>query len=181
MPTKDSAQTLSFGQMPHDFLVRPGISVYGPDGRIDPEAVTILEIAKSYRVHVGTGHLSPKESYDLCLKGIEIGAPMVLTHPDWTRTKVPLDAQIELAGKGVIIEKCWINLRDGSIGVEEMAMTMRSVKPENICVTTDRGQEGVEYPVEALRLFILALLDNGFSPEEIKLMTQLIPSKILRL
>ena len=38
---------------------------------------------------------------------------------------------------------------------------------ENCYLATDRGQKNFEYPVEALMMFMDAMLDEGFSKEEV--------------
>lgn len=43
----------------------------------------------------------------------------------------------------------------------EMAAHIRTVGAEHSFMTTDRGQNGRETPVEAMQFFIEAMLENG--------------------
>ncbi|GHV58106.1 hypothetical protein FACS189460_5530 [Deltaproteobacteria bacterium] len=179
MPTKDTAHCLTFGNMHGDFLIRPGLTIFDGEGRIKKEVLEIIEITKKYEVFLGTGHLSPRESFALCKAARALGGNMVLTHPDWERTKISLSDQIELTRLGVIIEKCWINTVDGSSSLEEIASSIKAIGPEHVCLTTDRGQINVEHPAEALRLFIEALLGHGLSASDITTMVQTVPKMII--
>ena len=57
----------------------------------------------------------------------ETGVNMILTHPEFPRTRIGRDDQAELAKLGVVIEKNWFNLAQKSVMPEEMAETIRTV------------------------------------------------------
>lgn len=57
-----------------------------------------------------------------------------------------------------------------------MAQTNTGSCVENCYLATDRGQKNFEYPVEALMMFMDAMLDEGFSKEEVRIMTHDVPA-----
>ncbi|MEG1576886.1 MAG: hypothetical protein RR366_08890, partial [Clostridium sp.] len=97
----------------------------------------------------------------------------------WSRTKVPVIIQKELADLGVLIEKNWLNLAEGDTTVSEMSNHIRAVGSEHIYLATDRGQAGAEHPAEGMLRFIETLLIEGFSHEELITMVQTVPAKII--
>ena len=62
---------------------------------------------------------------------------MILTHPEFPRTRIGRDDQAELAKLGVVIEKNWFNLAQKSVMPEEMAETIRTVGSGHVYLATD--------------------------------------------
>ena len=88
------------------------------------------------------------------------------------------EIQAELASLGVVIEKNWVNIAEQSVSIEKMAQNIRMTGVEHTYIATDRGQKGSERPVEGMRRFLGALLDTGFTEEELVTMTHTVPSYI---
>lgn len=181
MPTRDSKNSLYSGNMPGDFFDRPGITVVDEKGELKDEVKTILDIAKKYDAAVATGHISQEESVLLCREGVKRGNRMILTHPEFSRTIVSAETQKKLAEQGVYIEKCWYNIAEKECTAREMAAHIRTVGADHCFMVTDRGQNLREHPVEAMKLFMEALLEEGIMEEEIYTMTHTVPQKILGL
>ena len=73
-------------------------------------------------------------------------------------------------------------LRTVSIGIctaEAMAANIRTVGPQHCVMVTDRGQFARETPVEAMALFMAAMLEQGLTAEEVTRMTHDNPQAIL--
>ena len=121
MPTRDAKNSLCSGNMPGDFFDRSGISILTETGELRAEVLEILRIARKYDAAVATGHISPEESILLCQEGIRQGNRMVLTHPEFPRTRVDVKTQKQLAALGVYIEKCWYNVAQKECTAQEMA------------------------------------------------------------
>ncbi len=51
------------------------------------------------------GHLGIDEVLAVCSAANKIGTRIILTHPDWKYTIVPLDLQVSLARNGVVSKK----------------------------------------------------------------------------
>lgn len=178
MPTRDSENCLKYGDMPGDFFSRPGITIFNEKGKLKKEIFEIFEIVKNYGAYLATGHLNSEESYALCKEGRRNGVNMILTHPEWDRTKSTGDIQKELADTGVLIEKNWLNIAEGSVSAQEMASNIKKVGAGRVYLATDRGQAGFEHPVEGMLRFIETLLNEGFTGQEIQTMLSTVPGYI---
>lgn len=170
MPTRDSANSLRYGNMNGDFFDRPGISVFNEKNELLPAVYEIMEVVKKYGAYLATGHLSLDETVLVCREGRKAGVNMILTHPDWYRTVVPVEIQKELALLGVLVEKQWNTIADGHISEEAAVKSIRDIGAEHIILSTDRGVKGKEHPAEGMLSFVKFLLDNGFSEKEITTM-----------
>lgn len=181
MPTRDAANSLESGDMPGDFFKREGLTILDGDGALKAVVYEIMDVVKSYDGTLATGHLSPHESILLCRAGIERGVRMVLTHPEFSRTTIDAEVQREMALLGVFIEKCWYNIGEGECTIEKMAQNIRAVGAQHCFLCSDRGQQGREVPVEGMRQFMAALIEQGITPDEIRTMTREVPQRVLNL
>jgi hypothetical protein len=181
MPTFDSGQFLSYGPVPGGFLTCPGITIFDDGGKIIPAVYEIFEVVRKYDVCLATGHLSPEESLALCKAGTDAKVRMILTHPEFKQTKIPLDMQLTLADMGVIIEKVWLNAIWKYATVEEMAGSIKKIGSYRVFLTTDRGQENAEYPPQAMIEAVAAMLEKGLSPADIENLIKTTPRNILKI
>lgn len=179
MPTRDAENCLLCGDMPGDFFSRPGISILDEAGRLVPAVYEIIETVKKYDACLATGHLSTAESIALCREGRSRGARMILTHPEWERTVVPRAIQTELADIGVIVEKNWLNIAEGSCTAQAMLENIRAVGTHRVYLATDRGQRGAETPAQGMQRFVALLLENGFTDAEITDMAVRVPKELV--
>lgn len=179
MPTRDSQNSLQFGNMLGDFFERPGISIYNKNGKIRTEVYEILEVVKKYNACIATGHLSFKESIDLCKAARSLNIKTVLTHPNWIRTLVPLNVQKELAADGVYIEKVYANIKEGTVTEEQMVAEMHEIGTEHVFLVTDRGQASEDFPVIEFAAYIEMLLLHGIAKTEIQQMCKQVPEFLI--
>lgn len=179
MPTRDSARSLEFGNMPGDFFDRPGITIFDENGSIKPEVYDIMDTVKQYDRILATGHLSTAESIALCKAGRERNVRMILTHPEFSRTLVAPEIQKELADLGVLIEKNWYNICEKSVTAEQMVSHIKTVGVSRCYIATDRGQAGCKAPAEAYKRFIMVLLEAGLTQEEIYDLSHSVPKTIV--
>ena len=179
MPTRDSANSLAFGDMEGDFFNRRGITILEEDGRLKPVVYDIMDAVKKQGASLATGHLSPRESILLCREGRSRGVRMILTHPEFCRTVISADLQEEMADLGVIIEKNWLNVAAGMVTIEQIAANIRRVGAHRAYIATDRGQMGYPHPTRELQCFIAALLQQGFKEAEIRDLVHTVPKSIV--
>lgn len=179
MPTRDAANSLNFGDMPGDFFKRKGITIYDKDGNILRTVYEVLEIVRAHNAAIATGHLSTKESYDLCMAAVKMNTKVILTHPDWFRTIAPLELQMELASIGVYIEKSWSNVKEGTITDVSMADSIMKIGCEHIFLVTDRGQADQIKPVAEYIDCLVTLHNLGIGEKQIKTMSRYNPMKII--
>lgn len=180
MPTRDAAHSLCFGNMPGDFFDRPGLTVLEADGTLKQAVYEIIEVVRKYGAYIATGHLSLPESRAVCHACIDMGVNCILTHPDWHRTQTSLQEQFEFAQAGILIEKVWATVADGDITAEALGHSVRVLGAENIFMTTDRGQAGMESPAEGMLRFVECMLGCGISHRDIQQMVLDNPRRIVQ-
>lgn len=180
MPTRDSQNSLRFGNMDGDFFSRPGITILDEKGKLKDVVYDIFDLIKAKNGFLATGHLSPDESILLCREGRNRNVQMILTHPEFVRTKISGQVQKEMADLGVIIEKNWLNVAAGMVTPEEMSANIRAVGPSRVYIATDRGQKNAPAPAVEYGHFIAMLLNQGFAKEEVYAMTHTVPAQIVQ-
>lgn len=178
LPTRDAAHIMKRGGKETDFLKREPIEVLDGDGKPVPEIYEIFAVMKKYGAYLATGHISPEESMVICREGAAQGVNMILTHPDSKTTGMSVEAQAELAGLGVMVEKVWDNVLNGYISAGEMAERIRTIGASRCFMSTDNGQPGKD-PVKGMYDFIRTMLEQGLSESELMLMTHANPEKII--
>ena len=179
MPTRDAAHCLAFGDMPGDFFKRPGISILDDDGKVKKSVYEIFEITAAKGIYVASGHLSPEEIEAFCKAGAAMKAKVILTHPDWERTALPLTTQLLLADTGALVEKIGSNIWTGAVSAEAMADSIRKIGAERIFMATDSGVAGRIHPAPGMLMFIEQMLDQGISESDIRSMTRSVPQQIV--
>lgn len=179
MPTRDSVNSLNYGHMAGDFFEREPVKVTDENGRLLPAVYDVFDVAKKYNGWIASGHISPKESVLLCTEGRKYGVNMILTHPDWNRTVVPLQEQEKLAKQGVLVEKIWGNVIKGHISADAMAYSLKALGKDSVFLVTDLGQKNWPRPVDGMIDFIAAMLDLGVEPDALRYMVFNNPKRIL--
>jgi predicted metal-dependent TIM-barrel fold hydrolase len=88
-----------------------------------------------------------------------------------------------MASKGAYLELCYSSLSPAwrNITIDEVAGAIRAVGPEHYILASDLGQVHNPPPPEGLRIYIMMLMERGFSPEEIRVMVKDNPEKLLGL
>ncbi|PYV83108.1 MAG: hypothetical protein DMG05_26850 [Acidobacteria bacterium] len=163
--------------------MRGGISVLDANGQLVSAAEEILQqIARSHCI-LGTGHLSPEESSVVIDRASALGIrSLLVTHPEWPPTFYSLEAQKELSSRGnVIFERCFVSTthRCGFVPFETIERAISDVGVGTTVLSTDLGQPDTPPPVEGLRLYAERLRSTGFSVDDIRLMMQTNPARLL--
>lgn len=181
MPTRDSANSLCFGNMQGDFFDRPGISIWRDESKetLKDEVFDIMDTVKKYDACLATGHLSPEESIALCRQGRSRDVRMVLTHPEFDRTWIDGAAQSELAKLGVYLEKNWYDVAAGMVTAEEMVRNIREAGSEWCFMASDRGQGNMPAAIPEFRKFIAVMFEAGIRPDEMNDLVRVTPRKVL--
>lgn len=181
MPTRDSYNSLIHGNMLGDFFDRPGISILNSYEQLKDEVYEIMDVIKKYDGFLATGHLSVEESIVLCREGKNRGVNMILTHPEFYRTKINVSLQKQFANLGVIIEKNWLNVAEKNVTIDEMAFNIREVGAEKCYIATDRGQIDGPNPAEEFHKFVYELLKAGITKRELEFLLRKVPEEVLRI
>lgn len=178
-------------------------AVYVPtDGTVPDALGEILEmVAGRPEVYLNTGHVSHDEVFRIIELAQEYGIQKVLvSHP--ARGRLSVDEQRDLAAQGVFLEGALVDIFSTAVPlthyyvereyidrrhevarmqrpVPEYMQILRQVGPEHIVLGTDYGVRNLPTPVQGMRTWIALLLDYGFSPQEVRLMTAENPARLI--
>ena len=97
-------------------------------------------------------------------------AHVLVTHPDYPTQGVPVAEQVELADRGAILERCFAPIHSGKVSWEETFAAIRATGAARNVLSTDLGQLANPPVEDGLALMADALLEAGFSDDEIHTM-----------
>jgi len=161
-----------------------GLSILDETGKLRRELYDIIKMVSERGVILGTGHLSLREIFVLVDEAIKLGVRKILvTHPEFWITEVPLEAQRELAKKGVFFERCsfcfWSKNSLSHVSAEKMARVIKLVGVESTVLASDLGQEFNPLPTEGLQAFAIELLKAGLTEKDMEMMLKINPKGLL--
>lgn len=161
-------------------LPGPGVTVLDADGKLKPEAVTILELVAEADACLATGHLSMDEVALLQDAAIDAGVrKFLVTHVNWALGKRDLEIQRQLIAKGAYLEYVAISCVSATFYEQtphELAGWIMETKGDNIILSSDLGQgSGPPHP-EGIRMLLYSLLDEGVPADYLQKMTQYNPA-----
>jgi hypothetical protein len=144
------------------------VDVVDAGGRLLPAAREVLEVIARNGMVLATGHLSRDEIFALVAGAVEAGVrDIVITHPEFPSQRLTVADQIELAGQGAMLERCFTTPHTGKVAWEVICQASREVTPECTVWSSDLGQR-FNPPVEdGLALMADQFLVAGFSDEEV--------------
>lgn len=157
---------------------RAGIEV-APDGKLVPEAIAILEVARSHEMAVASGHVSPSEAILLFRAARDMGITrLIATHPTHWSTKEEL---VEMTRLGAYVEHTFLSCMPsrGRTTPAEVASLIGELGPERCVVTSDFGQWMNPPPAEGMRMAIAELLNTGMSPEDVTTVVKTNPRSLV--
>lgn len=159
-----------------------GITVVD-DGKIIPEAKAVLQAIKENNCILATGHLSWQEAKLLVEEAVRMGIKrIIVTHPIYQRIAMPLEVQQELAqNEGVYIEQCYSMYLIDGISISEIAMQIKAIGAEKCIITSDMGQVNSPPPSQAIKTFAELLKEKGITEQELRVMGEVNPRKLLGL
>ncbi|MDR7482090.1 MAG: DUF6282 family protein [Armatimonadota bacterium] len=159
-----------------------GMRILDAAGQLRPEVHEILRLIATADVILGTGHLSGAEIEVLVTAALAAGVRKVLiTHPETHLTWLDVEAQRDLARRGVFFERCLLSTRPdgGSVSVGQIAEHIRQVGAGSTVLATDYGQPHNPCPVDGLRAFVAGLRAEGISERDLEVMTKVTPRMLL--
>lgn len=157
-----------------------GISLLNDQGNIKDEVIEIIDLVANADIVLATGHVSNIEGIKLCEEALRRGVKrVVFTHPDFKTNMLPLNDQISLVKKGVIMEKTLFSLTEGSIDADFTARSIIEIGAEHCLLNTDYGQINNPAIPEGLESFFKMMLERGVSESMLITMTQDVPEYLL--
>lgn len=160
-----------------------GISVLDSQGLV-PEAKKIIQLAHEKDLILFTGHLSAAEGVEIARYAKEIGfKKLVFGHPDNPSINASIQEMKEVSSSGAYVEFCFL----GTLPLlqrkhpRDMVNLIREVGAERCILTTDSFYDWVPPEPEIMRMGIANLLELGISEDEMRMMVQHNPAKLLGL
>jgi len=187
MPTFSSANSINKLRGLGLPLEGEGYSILDDKGQLAPEILQMLAIIKQYDMVLASGHISPIETFALHKEACKMGIDkFVVTHPldhEFFSQVFSKQDLILLAKNGAFIECTFLAFQASEFRHDpaEMVDVIKTVGAEQCIMSTDLGQIWNPLPVEGLRMFIVTLVKYGVTEDEINLMTQINPGKLLGL
>ena len=173
---------LGYGR-PRFYEEAEGITILDEEGRLDGRVEEIIELAAEADAVIATSHLSLEESKRLVEASGPKGVRVLVTHVFFEATRLPLRDHRWMADHGAFMELCYSSLSPAwrSASVEEVVEAVGEVGAEHYILSSDLGQVHNPPPPEGLRIYIRLLLERGLEPEEVRLMVQENPLRLLGL
>ena len=184
MPTVDSVNHAALtggeiGQHGKGLVVEGGWSEYTRSrkriyildntGELLSEGRVIVEMVAAANVILNCGHISFKEMQRLVPAARAAGVrKVVVDHPYFTRLTIEQQEKLVTAGAlmnytaGELLPRWW------RVSVEDFALGIRRLGANNVLISSDCGQLHNPPSVEAVRLTIQLLLEEGFSENDIR-------------
>lgn len=160
-----------------------GIVVTTPDGRVKSEMDEILHMIKENDMILASGHVTPGEALAVFRRANEIGIRrLVVTHPHAAFIGATANDMRELANLGAMNEMHYAFVTNVIVPpqtFEFIAGMIRESGIKSCYLATDGGQKANPRPAEALRLFIVGMLKEGFTEDEVRYMVADAPRKLL--
>lgn len=155
-------------------------------GQVVPELQDIFSIVKEADVVLGTGHISPEESFIVAEAARKAGVrKLVVTHPEWWLVGMsPEDQRRIVEEYGVLLERCYRQPMGGGVyqsNLESNLACVQTIGYEHILISTDSGQvENVHWEL-GIQDYVNYLLDHGVPEEQVYYMTHTQQRKLLNL
>ena len=141
------------------------------DGSPLPETCAVLGAVAGHGLVLATGHVGRDEVFAVVDAAAEEGVrEIVVTHPDYPAQAFSVEEQLELAGRGALIERCFTTPHTGKCSWEQWLEGTRAVGAERTILSSDLGQVQNPPVEDGLALMADRLLDAGFSDAEVHTM-----------
>ena len=160
-----------------------GVRLVSESGEVLPEVVEIMKMAVEKKVGIGFGHTDFKELLPLAKKAKELGVRATLDHPLLELNRLLLDEMKAIADLGVYVgtycQPMIPSLYQPVADPMETINTIKAIGPERCIIGSDFGQVLHMDTIDGMRVFIRALLAFGIKPEQIRMMLQDNPAKLM--
>lgn len=159
-----------------DELISQGIApdiveVVDASGAPLTKLIQVLRVVGRHDMTLATGHLSAAEIEVVVPAAFTEGVQrVVVTHPEFTSQRLPIDVQRSLAAQGALLERCFSTAYTGKTSWPQVLDAVAAVGVEHSVLSSDLGQPA-NPPVEyGLPLIADRLLEAGFDDDSIRRM-----------
>ncbi|QTX04533.1 DUF6282 family protein [Agromyces archimandritae] len=149
----------------------PPVEVLGADGEVALACGQVLDLIARHDLTLATGHLHGDESARVIAAARDRGVRrIVVTHPEFTSQRIPVEAQRALVPSGALLERCLTTPLTGKVSWADWLGNIRAAGPEHSVISSDLGQP-FNPPVEdGLAIAADILLGDGFGEAEVRTM-----------
>ncbi len=166
----------------YDYADRAAGSLQGPDGRLTPNAIEVIDACKSLGVALATGHISIAESRLVAEYAHGIGFDrLLITHPFHFVSSV--EELVELAEIAPFLEfnNAPLLHPDTRHTIRELNEAIVAVGAGKSILTTDVWSRWAPPEPECLRIFAEQLTYLGWSADDLRTMMRTNPLRFLGL
>jgi len=159
-----------------------GLRVVEADGRIKPVVDECLAVAAEYRLAIGTGHISPRETLAVAVAARRHGINEIFfQHPDSNSVKATDGETREIVAAGGVVELCALGLLPmlQRIRPEWMIEMLETHGPDKCVLTTDSFFEWAPPAAETLRMCASLLLELGAGEGALRMILHEVPRRLL--
>ena len=154
------------------------------DGRLRSDVDECLAVAGQYKLAIGTGHISPRESLAVAVGAQRHGINEIFfQHPDSNSVKASPEEVREIAAAGAVIELCALGLLPTMqrIAPGWMMEMLEAYGPDKCVLTTDAFFDWAPPTAETLRMCAAILLSLGAGKEALRTIMRDVPRRLLNL
>ncbi|MPZ51741.1 MAG: hypothetical protein GEU79_03240 [Acidimicrobiia bacterium] len=169
-----------------DSLTSSGVA-WTEDGRLTPEALSVVALASEADVTIATGHAAMAETRSLAEACVGAGTRCLITHGfflgqdvDFLAAMCGIGAMIEIsASLSFPFEHYIFRNHGGGMRLEKVLELVDRIGADRVVVSSDCGQLHNASPAEGLRSFLYGLKAVGVSEDDIDTMTRKTPRVVL--
>jgi hypothetical protein len=152
-------------------IVSDPVPAVDADGTVRPETAAVLRVIAEHGIVLATGHLGRDEVFPVVAAALEAGVrDVVVTHPDFPAQDFSVEEQLELAGMGAWIERCFTTPHTGKCSWERWLEGTRAIGAARTILSSDLGQVKNPPVEDGLALMADRLLEAGFGEDEVRTM-----------
>lgn len=169
-----------------------GIKVLDADGKVLPAVYDVLKMCAKQHLVVNTGHLSASEALTVIAAARDVGVDrIIVTHAQYEVVNMSIEEMRKAAAMGAKMELCATGPLMGpqahlawmrtwrQVRVQETVQAIKAVGAQHFVLGTDGGQAGNPTHADALQDFVMELMAEGVSKDEIKSIGRDVPGALL--
>jgi hypothetical protein len=161
-----------------------GFYLLNEDGSLKEELYPIFQKVASSDVALGTGHITPKESKVVVREAAKAGVKkIIVTHPLASFVNMTDQDQKELLDNGALFIEHVFNDVTRQVAhpvtQKKIADSIKAIGAIHCIMSTDTGQWLNPVPAQAMGIYIKDMLDLGISEEDVRMMVQTNPARML--
>ena len=158
----------------------PPLTVADEAGEVTDVARQCLERIAKHDMILATGHLGRREIFALVRTAKTMGLrKVIVTHAEFPSQNLTGDEQKELADMGAVIEHCFTTTHTGKATWASTFANIRKTGVVRTLISTDLGQPTNPPVAEGFGMFAQALLDAGFTTDDVHTMAVTIPTRLI--